>query len=113
MRLLRFVAFALLLAACQTTTPSDTQVSSAQAHELVSKGALLLDVRTPQEYQRGHVDNARNIPVDVLQDRLSELPKDQPIVVYCQSGKRSARAMSMLKGAGFSQIYDLGGIANW
>lgn len=114
MRLLRYLALSLMLAACSAgASNSATRVDGPQAQQLVSKGALLLDVRTPQEYSRGHIDNARNIPVDVLDGRLGELDKDQPVVVYCQSGKRSARAVSMLKAAGFTQVHDLGGMSNW
>lgn len=114
MRLLRYTVFAVLLAACSAGASSSvTRVDGPQAQQLVSKGALLLDVRTPQEYSRGHIENARNIPVDVLEGRLGDLDKNQPVVVYCQSGKRSARAASMLKAAGFTQVSDLGGMSNW
>ena len=70
----------------------------------------LLDVRSPMEFRSGHLAGAVNIDVQVLGTRLAELPKDKPIVVYCQSGSRSGRAASALERAGFSEVYDLGGL---
>lgn len=74
---------------------------------------LLLDVRTPEEFASGHIPGAVNIPVESLQSRLSEISSDQDIVVYCRSGNRSAQASQILAQAGYSAIYDLGGIINW
>ena len=59
--------------------------------------AILLDTRTPEEYERGHVDGFVNIPVDVLREHLKELPKEKPIYVMCQSGLRSYIATRILK----------------
>lgn len=132
---MKFVFLALLLgaAACQTpaespapaesgTTPTQasapqapaafTNISGAQAKELVAKGAKLIDVRTPGEFESGHIDGAINIPVQELGGRLAELDKAQATVVYCASGARSASAMGMLKDAGFAQVYNGGGIGN-
>ncbi|MBI4816902.1 MAG: rhodanese-like domain-containing protein [Deltaproteobacteria bacterium] len=81
---------------------------------MVSNGALLLDVRTPGEFGNGHIQGAVNIPVDQLQARLAELgAKDKSIVVYCQSGGRSAAAKSLLDRAGFTTVYDLGPMSAW
>lgn len=74
---------------------------------------LLLDVRTPQEFASGHIPGAVNISLQTLESRLSELPTDRPIVVYCRSGNRSATAASILLRRGFTQLYDLGGIITW
>lgn len=74
---------------------------------------LLLDVRTPQEFASGHIPGAVNISLQTLESRLSELPTDRPIVLYCRSGNRSATASQLLLRRGFSQLYDLGGIITW
>lgn len=74
---------------------------------------FLLDVRTPQEFAGGHIEGAANIAVETLQAHLSEIPRDQPIVLYCRSGNRSAQAAQILEAAGFTGIYDLGGIVSW
>lgn len=73
----------------------------------------LLDVRTPSEFAGGQIAGADNISVTDLEARVSELPTDKPIVVYCRSGNRSAQAANILKQAGFTGVYDLGGISSW
>jgi rhodanese-related sulfurtransferase len=90
------------------------QVSSAQARELVKQGAALVDVRSPGEFSTGHLPGAQNIPVQELGAKLSSLgPKDQPIVLYCASGTRSAMARGVLKSQGFTQVYNLGAMGRW
>lgn len=99
-------------AGCKGKQTSSSFVDGAKARELVSQGALLLDVRTPMEYSRGHIDGAVNIPLSELGRNLDQLKKDQPIVIYCQSGNRSGQARGFLAGQGY-QAYDLGGMYNW
>ena len=74
---------------------------------------ILIDVRTPEEFGTGHIPGSININVETLANRLDEIPEDQPIVVYCRSGNRSATAATILVNAGFSPVYDLGGIQTW
>jgi rhodanese-related sulfurtransferase len=91
------------------------KITGQKARELVSSGALLLDVRSPSEFAGGHVDSAKNIPVGELVARAAELGTDhaRPVVVYCASGMRSASAKSTLKKLGFSSVFDLGGMGRW
>lgn len=79
------------------------------------KKALLLDVRTQEEFAARHLEGALNIPIDELEKRLGELKdrKATDIVVYCQSGGRAAKAAALLKDAGFTKVSNLGGIGNW
>lgn len=83
--------------------------------EFGSTGArhLLVDVRTPEEFAEGHIAGAVNISLQTLSERLNEIPRDQPVVVYCRSGNRSAQASQILAQAGYTTIYDLGGIIAW
>jgi rhodanese-related sulfurtransferase len=74
---------------------------------------LLLDVRTLEEFASGRIDGATNISVETLPNRLNEVPRDVPIVVYCRSGNRSAVAVQILADAGYTHVYDLGGIIRW
>lgn len=74
---------------------------------------VLIDVRTPEEFASGHIAGAVNIPVDALSSRLSEVSRDQTVVVYCRSGNRSATASQILAQAGYSDVRDLGGIITW
>jgi len=93
-----------------TAIPS---VSGPEAHRLVEQeGATLLDVRTPEEYAVRHAEGAVNIPVGDLAGRLGEVARDNPVVVYCQSGSRSARAARMLRDSGHD-VHDLGSLSAW
>jgi sulfur dioxygenase len=76
----------------------------------------ILDVRSPAEFdgELGHVPGARLIPLDELRARLAELKDDKPIVVVCQTGKRSALATGILRQAGLAQVANLaGGMVRW
>ncbi|HOX48195.1 MAG TPA: rhodanese-like domain-containing protein [Spirochaetia bacterium] len=77
----------------------------------IKAGAAIIDVRTPDEFADGHYEGARNIPVNVLGNRLDEVgPKDKPVVLYCASGARSAMAAKMLKASGFADVTNAGGL---
>lgn len=75
-----------------------------------TKNAVLLDVRTKEEYKQGHVPGSINIPLDSLPG--AKLKKDAPLFIYCQSGARSSRASSYLEGKGFKTT-NLGGIISY
>lgn len=76
--------------------------------------AQLIDVREPQEFKKGHILGARNIPLTQMKQRLVELRKDKPVYLYCQSGSRSARAAEMLRKKGYQDLNQLkGGFKKW
>lgn len=79
--------------------------------ELVQAGALIIDTRTPQEFSSGHVQGAINLPYDQIAERIAAhaADKSQPIVVYCQSGRRSAIAKATLEKSGYTQVVNAGG----
>lgn len=77
--------------------------------EQVLNGGIIIDVRTPAEFKGGHVKNSKNIPLSDLPSRLPKVNKETPIITCCASGMRSASAKSMLKQAGFSNVYNGGG----
>ncbi len=91
---------------------SNTKVTGDEARAAVAAGALLVDVRSPEEFAGGHIDGARNIPIDSLTGRMAEIPKDKPVVVYCAVGGRSAQAAVALSGAGYT-VKNLGAMSNW
>lgn len=64
------------------TQPAPGKVDGATAHQLVSQDAVLVDVRTPEEYAAGHVEGAVNVPVDAIEAGSAALPRDKPVVVY-------------------------------
>ena len=74
-------------------------------------GAVILDVREDKEYQEGHILNAIHIPLGLLESRLDELEehKSKPIIVYCRTGQRSAKAGVILQRQGYQSIFKLGG----
>ncbi len=76
-----------------------------------NKNAVLLDVRTREEYANGHIEGSRNLPLDEI-DRVNLVIKDKnaPLYVHCLSGGRSARAVAYLKGKGYQEVHNIGGI---
>ncbi len=76
-----------------------------------TKGAVLLDVRSPEEYRNGHVPGSINIPVGNILDAEKEIPdKSTPIFTYCLSGMRSSSAVAALKSRGYQNVQSIGGI---
>lgn len=74
---------------------------SADFKAIAAQGALILDVRTPEEFRGGHIKGSLNIPVQVLQNKIADLKKKgKPIIAVCRSGARSGMAADMLKSAG-------------
>lgn len=88
-------------------------VSPAKAREAQDLGAMLIDVRESSEYRSGHAPGARHISVQVIERRLSEIPKERQIVVMCQSGMRSQRAAEILSRNGYQVLNVSGGIIGW
>ena len=98
----------------QATT--DVDVDAKQAQTMSIHGALLLDVREPDEYSEVHAPNATLIPLGQLGARLGEIAayKDRPVAVMCRSGRRSAKAVQLLQEAGYRQVSNVaGGILAW
>jgi phage shock protein E len=79
------------------------------------KGIVLLDVRTKEEYDTGHIKGSILIPVDNLKEEAENKLKDKdaPIFVYCRSGNRSTTAANILVNLGYKNVYNLGGINKW
>ena len=77
-------------------------------------GAVLLDVRTPEEYAGGHVAGSRNLPLQMITRVEDEIPdKEMPLFVYCQSGARSRRAAAFLEKIGYAHVKNIGGLAGY
>ena len=77
-----------------------------------TNGAVLLDVRTPQEYREGHIPGSKNVPLQQL-DKISSVAGNQntPLFVYCHSGARSRQAAALLQRMGYRNVNNIGGIA--
>ena len=80
--------------------------------DLISKGAVILDVRSIAEYQSGHIKGSINIPVDNLLMNLKKISKKKTIITCCASGMRSERAKTLLKQNGYINVYNAGAWSN-
>ncbi|QJP34411.1 rhodanese-like domain-containing protein [Nonlabens sp. Ci31] len=79
--------------------------------KFLKDGALLLDVRTSSEFNGSHIEGSKNIPVQVIDQKLSSLDKEKPVIVYCAMGGRSNIAAAKLKSKGF-KVVNAGGIGS-
>ena len=77
--------------------------------QLLSDGAIIIDVRTKVEFQSGHIKGSLNIPLDTIPLQLSKLDKEKAIITCCASGMRSAHAKSTLQANGYTEVYNGGG----
>ena len=91
-----------------------SEINTQTAKQMFDEGAFMLDVRTPQEWEMYHVDGATLIELDYLAGRVDEVPRDQEIIVICNSGNRSQVARDILLEAGFTNVTSIaGGIQGW
>ncbi|WP_066894060.1 rhodanese-like domain-containing protein [Clostridium nigeriense] len=92
------------------------KISAVQAkEEMKDSNTIVLDVRSQEEYNNGHIENSILIPIDNLEDDAETklINKDQKILIYCRSGNRSEKAADLLLQMGYTNIYDFGGINDW
>ncbi len=129
-RILIFIFVLGLLSGCKSTADlvigNPTPEELASGIQLLDKNTFedaisrrriqLVDVRTPEEYEAGHIEKATNIDflADNLEQNIQEINKDRPVFIYCRSGGRSGQAAELMKKLGFKKIYDLrGGYLSW
>lgn len=109
----------ILLAGCGGSTDAAGYqiITPEAAYEQLAddETIVLLDVRTESEYQEKHIPGSVLLPLDTLAEQAAEILPDQEatIFVYCRSGNRSKTAANQLLEAGYTNVYDLGGINNW
>mgnify|MGYP002403810213 CR=1 FL=1 len=121
--LLSIIVFSAV--ACQSQNTSKETAATAKSEVLSvadfktktsDSKVQLVDVRTPEEYVQGHIDEALNINVlaDNFSTEIQKMDKTKPVYIYCRSGSRSARAAKAMQELGFKEIYDLkGGYLAW
>ncbi len=107
-----YIAIAALAALLVFQGLRNRKAPPALVKEKLAAGAKIVDVRSPGEFASGSYPKARNIPLDKLESRMGELPKDGPIVLFCASGARSAQAARLLKRAGFADVVSAGGLGD-
>lgn len=118
-----FMISAMTLAGCNNSVNNIDvnktkyiRISAEEAKTIIdSEDVIILDVRTQDEFDSGHIENAVLLPVTEINDNAEEvLPdKDAKILVYCRSGNRSATAARELIRMGYTNVYDFGGINTW
>ena len=120
-KLIPILLSALMFTGCagtsnhQTNTYRSITMDEAVAMMDQETGYIILDVRRPDEFAAGHIPNAINVPNESIgTDEIPELPnKDQLIMVYCRSGRRSKEASAKLVKLGYTNIVEFGGILDW
>ena len=120
-KLMPIILSALMLTSCAGTSNNKTntyrQISMDEAVTMIAEktGYIILDVRRPDEFAAGHIPNAINVPNETIgTDEIPELPnKDQLVMVYCRSGRRSKEASEKLVKLGYTNIVEFGGILDW
>ncbi|UDK96148.1 FAD-dependent oxidoreductase [Lysinibacillus sphaericus] len=85
------------------------QVRVSEVRQLVESGAVIIDVREPNEFANGAIKGAKNIPLSQLRERMHEIPKDVPVYVHCRSAQRSYNAVMVLEHNGYDQVYNISG----
>lgn len=129
--LVGLLAVLLAFAGCKTSTPAESAkpAESASADGKIAgadldkieednkqkETILLIDVRSPEEYNAGHVKHAINMPLDDLESRLGEIEsfKDKAVVTICNTGKKSAKAQELLKNNGFTNVLNADGVKDF
>lgn len=117
-KLFTLICFVVLSTSCQTTS-KDSAVKLIDNEELKTllenDEVQFVDVRTKAEFSENYIKGAQNIVYDSsFEQKIDQLDKDKPIVVYCRSGRRSAASAEILERNEFNEVYDLdGGILKW
>ena len=118
-KLISLSFISLLLSSCFGQTPKEVETITPKAFAeklKATKSPQLLDVRTPEEFKSGHIDNAINMDwyEDDFAKKAAKYDKSKPVFVYCKAGVRGKKAATKLAELGFAKIYNLeGGIDNW
>jgi rhodanese-related sulfurtransferase len=117
------IVITIIFTGCTTMEKNQTatetaykKISAEEAKEIIeSEDVLILDVRTKEEFNEGHIENSILLPVNDISTKAEEIltDKDAKILVYCRSGNRSATASELLIKMGYTNVYDFGGIISW
>ncbi len=106
----------LLLTATMAFAGTARDITSVEAKTMLdkSRNIYLLDVRTPDERRQGYIPGSVLIPIDMVERRISEIPKNRPVIVYCAVGSRSRPVAQALARSGYAEVYNMkDGIFGW
>jgi rhodanese-related sulfurtransferase len=115
------VVMIFMLASAVALSAKIKNITAEKANELIEQcdddqDFVILDVRTPEEFSEGHIENAVNLDfyADAFPDELESLDKEKTYLIYCRTGGRSGNALKMMKEKGFKDVYNMeGGITDW
>ncbi|HYM48459.1 MAG TPA: rhodanese-like domain-containing protein [Burkholderiaceae bacterium] len=110
-----FFSGAMLIWPAVRSRASGPALTTLQVTQLInSKNATIVDIRPPEEFAKGSLPNARNLPADKVKDRSGELKKDKPLIVICANGSAAGKVAAQLRSSGFNDVFVLnGGLAAW
>ena len=94
-------------------SPEAREVTREEAKALLEEGAQLIDVRVGHEWEAGHIAGAAHLPLEELSERVGELDRERPVVLYCRGGTRSTMATEALTAAGIDAVKLSEGIVGW
>ena len=113
----------ILLTGCDllpADTPDTPNLTAKQGYEFINDNSnnpdfVILDVRTPDEFKSGHIENAVNIDYhgSTFIDEVGKLDKNKTYIMYCKSGNRAKKSYDVMKELGFENIYNIGGVNQW
>ena len=105
----------LPVAVPETIVPVHVRITPKEAEKMMQSDAIILDVRTQEEFDHGHIRDAVLLPLDELREHVGDVipGKYQTILVYCRTGRRSSEASHILIDMGFINVFDFGGIVDW
>jgi len=115
-KVIALFASALLLTGCSTSSSTNNLSVTEFSNKTAESGVVTLDVRTPGEFNEGHVEGAQLIDFQSgnFENEIATLDKSKTYAVYCRSGSRSGQAVKVMSDAGFTSVYNLnGGVIDW
>jgi phage shock protein E len=115
-KVIALLASVLLLAGCSSSSSAVDLSVSEFSSKVAEAGIITLDVRTPGEFNEGHIEGAELIDFQSgnFENEIATLDKTKTYAVYCRSGSRSGQAVKVMSDAGFTNIYNLdGGVIDW
>jgi rhodanese-related sulfurtransferase len=115
-KVIALFASALLLTGCSTSSSTNNLSVTEFSSKTAESGVVTLDVRTPGEFNEGHVEGAQLIDFQSgnFENEIATLDKSKTYAVYCRSGSRSGQAVKVMSDAGFTSVYNLnGGVIDW
>jgi rhodanese-related sulfurtransferase len=110
-----FISGGMLVWPLVRSRASGPALSTLQATQLInSRNAVIVDVRTAEEFATGSLPGARHVPVDKVDEKMRDVKKDKPLIVVCATSSRASRAAAQLRAKGYGEVYVLaGGVTAW